>query len=86
MYGWQDEKHDWEFIANLFALDIVHGMKVHFSVKKCKNCGAYMIDGRDESEPDYVTPKCLESLSWEDPDGYIIHTKSGRVLGRRTIP
>ena len=59
MYGWEDEKHDWEFIGKFTVLEIAHKVPVHFSLKICKNCGAYMTDHPDRNEPQYETPKCL---------------------------
>ena len=59
MYGWEDEKHDWEFVGNFSVVEIAHGIPVLFSVKICKNCGAYMTGDSDHNKPGYETPKCL---------------------------
>ena len=58
MYGWEDEKHDWEFVGNFSVLEVAHRVPVHFSLKICKNCGAYMTDIPDSNEPGYETPSC----------------------------
>ena len=59
MYGWEDEKHDWKFIGNFNVVEVAHNMPVPFSLKICKNCGAYMTDNSDRNELGYETPKCL---------------------------
>ena len=59
-FGWEDERHVWEFIGNFTVHDFIHKINWPFSLWRCERCDAHKTGSVENDHGGYITPLCKE--------------------------